>query len=207
MKTVVFALLTLLTIVPAHAEIAQSANQARPMLVGQQAPSARLLDLDGTPVQLTEVLAAKQTVLVLFRGGWCPYCNRQLQQLQVALKHLQDLGYQVVAVSPDAPQALSGFRTSAGLHYALYSDPEATLAQKLGLAYHVQARDFGGQQQFEKWIAQAPKARRANPVLPVPAVYLLTRSGVAFFQYVNIDHTVRLSGEVLLTAARVYGEK
>jgi peroxiredoxin len=187
--------------------VAATAQTTRPLLIGQTAPNATVSDLNGNAVLFSRVLAKKQTALVVFRGGWCPYCNQNLQQLRTTFVRLEELGYQVVAVSPDTPEALAAYRTESNINYALYSDQDLSLSKALGLAYRVQPHDFGGAEAFAAWQKTTPASRQKNPALPVPAVYLLTRSGVAFYQYVNLDHKVRLSGEVLLTAARVYGER
>ena len=56
----------------------------------------------GKAVETDDILA-KKTVLVVYRGGWCPYCNSQLSDLQDIENQILQLGYQIIAVSPDAP--------------------------------------------------------------------------------------------------------
>jgi hypothetical protein len=44
-------------------------------------PSVRVQDLQGGDVRLGDVLKAGPTLVVFYRGGWCPYCNGQLRDL------------------------------------------------------------------------------------------------------------------------------
>ena len=62
-------------------QVASSAQEARPIAVGAAAPDAALRDLDGNDVTLNAIVAEKPTVLIFYRGSWCPYCNLQLSDL------------------------------------------------------------------------------------------------------------------------------
>ena len=46
-------------------------------------------------------MAGERTVVLFYRGGWCPYCNAQLRSFQRALHKLAELGARVVALSID----------------------------------------------------------------------------------------------------------
>jgi peroxiredoxin len=46
-------------------------------------------------------LPGEYTVVLLYRGGWCPYCNAQLRAFQRAHDKLADFGVRVVALSID----------------------------------------------------------------------------------------------------------
>jgi len=105
---------------------------------------------------------------------------RQLVQLQERADALNKLGYQILAVSPDAPDGLRGTATKTGVTFALLSDPGLRAARAFGVAF---GPEGGG--------------------LPVPAVFVLDTDGKVHFQYVNPNYQVRLHPDVLVTAARV----
>jgi peroxiredoxin len=46
-------------------------------------------------------LEGELTVVLVYRGGWCPYCNAQLRAFQRAQDKLAELGARVVALSVD----------------------------------------------------------------------------------------------------------
>jgi peroxiredoxin len=190
----------------AHARGNAAAPDAiRPLLIGQSMPDVTVKDVDGKPVQLKAILAEQPSVVVFLRGGWCYFCNRQLQQMRLIQTPLAQSGYRVVVISGDPPGRLkSGLAMQTGDKQAIVlSDPTGDAARALGLAYDALAKHFGATASFEKWQALHGKIK---PWLPVPAVFLVHRSGLIVYEYINVDFTVRLSGEVLLTAAQAYAE-
>ena len=50
--------------------------------VGDYAPEFKLVNAIGNEVSLYDELEKGPVVLVWYRGGWCPYCNLQLQHIQ-----------------------------------------------------------------------------------------------------------------------------
>ncbi len=57
---------------------AHLAAGASPLGEGDKAPNATLRHLDGQEVNVGDLCAVKPTVLIFYRGGWCPYCNTHL---------------------------------------------------------------------------------------------------------------------------------
>ena len=71
--------------------IAEDANSVTPLLNGQVAPKTTLKMADGSPVSLQALTMQKPSIILFYRGGWCPYCNEQLAQLKDIEKDLVDL--------------------------------------------------------------------------------------------------------------------
>ena len=88
---------------PIHADAAS----AKGLAVGQVLPAATLTSSRGESVSLADVVRDKPTVLVFYRGGWCPFCTRHLADLGRAEAELRAAGYQIVAISPDPPEKLA----------------------------------------------------------------------------------------------------
>ena len=202
-------LATLLAAALCVAALPQAPTDIRPKMVGQSVPDAELRDVQGAPVDLGKLLAAKQTLLVVYRGGWCYFCSRQLEQLRHVEERLDRLGYQIVAVSPDDPAAMRASIDKHDLKYTLLSDPDLRLSRALGLVYQARTdpnRLDAPPGQALPTLPLGPKPGERVEVLPVPGVYLVARNRRIHHEYVNVDYRVRLSGEVILTAARVYRE-
>ena len=57
--------------------------------VGDTAPNFTLNNALGEPVSLNEYLKKGPVILTWYRGGWCPYCNLTLHELQeLSLIHI-----------------------------------------------------------------------------------------------------------------------
>jgi hypothetical protein len=52
--------------------------------VGEKAPDALVADFEGREVRLATLLSRGPTLLVFYRGGWCPFCNFQIHELTAA---------------------------------------------------------------------------------------------------------------------------
>ena len=61
----------LLTSLPCWAaDVAQSAREIQPLLVGSSIPSIQLRTDSGQQVDLQKVVAEKPSILIFYRGGW-----------------------------------------------------------------------------------------------------------------------------------------
>ena len=120
----ILALLTLsLFAFSAHsAEVAKSATEVHPLLLGSKIPNSTVQKLDGKNTILGSFAHGTPTVIVFYRGGWCPYCNRQLSALGQVYPELEKLGFQVIGISPDTPEELSKSLDKNKISYTLLSD-------------------------------------------------------------------------------------
>jgi peroxiredoxin len=176
------------------------ASAVQPLGVGVKAPTISLRGSDGRSVDLAAKYAQKPTVLIFYRGGWCPYCNTHLGQIATAEPELLRLGYQVLAISPDRPEGLAKTLDKQDLGYELLSDSDVALARAFGLVFHVDDPTVEKYRGFGIDLEQA--SGRDHHMLPVPAVYIVDRAGVIRFAHWNADYKTRLSPEDLLKAAR-----
>jgi peroxiredoxin len=188
--------------VRAEREPPQRAEDVQPLEAGAEAPTARVQRMDGEAVEMAELYREKPTMLVFYRGGWCPYCSVQLGHLAEAEGELVAMGYQVLAVSPDRPEALrEGVeKGEADLRYELLSDSGMELAQKFGVAFRVDDETVERYRGFGIDLAQA--AGSDHHLLPVPAVYLIDTEGMIRYAHWDADYKERLEPEELLAAAR-----
>ncbi|MDH3402617.1 MAG: hypothetical protein OES32_07690 [Acidobacteriota bacterium] len=52
------------------AEVYAAPDAVRPLLVGSEVPSAAVQRLDGSEVDLRDVVGKKKAVVIFYRGGW-----------------------------------------------------------------------------------------------------------------------------------------
>lgn len=185
-------------------DYAQKAEDVNPLLVSSEIPDVELKNIDNETVRLKELVSQQPSILVFYRGGWCPYCNRQLSDLNAIEEQLYEIGYQLLAISPDRPEKLKATLDKNELGYTLLSDSPMNVSKAFGIAFKVDQEtvdryksiglDLEGDSGYD------------HHLLPVPAVYIVNTDGIVKFNYVNPDYRERINGEVLLKAASVYYE-
>jgi peroxiredoxin len=174
----------------AHAQVAASATEISPILIGEKVPDLSVYDEQNKAIPL-ESIFNKPTVLVFFRGGWCPYCNVHLADLAKIEDQIIALGYQIVAISPDDFENVEGLEDKLDIKYKIYSDKKAAVIQSLGIGY--QASD-----KTKKYISGVTKGETTE-VLPVPALFVIDENSEVLFEYLKPDITKRIPGKLLLS--------
>ncbi len=149
-------------------------------------------------------MKGKKTALVFFRGGWCPYCTKHLKDLRTVHDDLTELGFKIVAITPDTPaEGLSNLE-NIDLGYSILSDPAMEAIMAFGLAYRVPAKTVERYSELEIPLRSAPGIK--DKTMPVPAAYLVNSKGKIVFRYTNPDYKERIDAHSFLEAAREVNE-
>ena len=182
-------------------EAAPTVGKTHSVGVGQAVPPITLRTVEGRPFDLRGGTAGGPTVLIFYRGGWCPYCNAHLAALGQLEPKLKELGYKIFAISPDRPEELAKSVKKQKLGYTLLSDSDMTAARRFGLAFRVDDATVDLYKTKYDIDLEAASGRNHHE-LPAPAAYIVDASGKIRYQYVNQDYKVRVGPEKLLQEAR-----
>jgi peroxiredoxin len=182
------------------APVPNRAEDVKPIRAGDTLPAAELRSPDAQPVDLQSLIAGKPTILILYRGGWCPFCTKHLAEIAHAQQSLMDMGYQIIAISPDKPEKLKAMIEAGDVGYQLLSDSSMTFARSVGLAFKV---DDATLERYKGYGIDLEEASgESHHQLPVPAVLIVDGQNVVRFVHFDPDYTARLSAEPLVAAAR-----
>ena len=140
-------------------------------------------------------------LLIFYRGGWCPYCNRHLADLQRVEKKFVSMGVQILAISPDRPEKLRHTADKHKVGYRLLSDSEMGAARKLGLAFRLDDATVAKYRGSYKIDIEADSGYKHHQ-LPVPAAILVDRRGIVRFVHADPDYKARIDTKTLLDVAR-----
>jgi peroxiredoxin len=184
----------------ATAELVASGAAARALKAGDKAPDFTLADPDGRTVSSADLLARGPLVVSFYRGVWCPYCNMELQALQVALPEFKKLGASLVAISPQtAPNSRKSLRQN-DLSFPILSDPHNDVAAAFGLRfampdylidlYENLKNDLPGFNGDASW------------TLPMPGRFVIAQDGTVLYAEVNPDYTRRPEPDDMLPSLR-----
>jgi peroxiredoxin len=178
------------------ADVAADAKDVQALKAGSDAPNPALTTIEGETTRLDTLRGDQPTVLVFYRGGWCPYCNRQLSALQEVMPQLKEKGWKLIALSPDAPAELIKTMDKDELGYTLVSDSKMEAAKAFGIAFQVDQPTIKKYKTYKIDLVKASGEKHQQ--LPVPSVFLIDATGKITYAYSNPDYKVRLSPEVLL---------
>lgn len=166
---------------------------------GDALPDTRVLTETGQPVRLRDLVKEKPSVLIFYRGGWCPYCTEHLSALAEIEKDILAAGHQILAISPDQPSKLTSTPDRAKLGYRLFSDSSMETAKAFGITFQV-PDDLVKKYKNDYRIDIEAASGKTHHLLPHPAVYIVDTDGVIRFAHVNEDYKVRLEPDKILKA-------
>jgi len=180
---------------------AATAEEVHPLLPGMMAASFTAKRADGSDFVFDADNLEHQSILVFYRGGWCPYCNRQLMELRDIDHDLVELGYDLFFISADRPEKLSEDSMGDDLPYTLVSDSKMEVSKAFRIAYKVDDETVARYKRGGLDLAE--ESGYPHYLLPAPSVFIVDEEGIIQFQYTNINYRQRVSREVLMAAARV----
>lgn len=172
--------------------------EERILPVGAQAPDFELKDSSGRLVKSRDLLALGPLVIKFFRGRWCSYCVTELEAWRDLYGPLREAGALFVAISPETQRQSDFAVQQHGLPFPLLHDPEAKLAEQFGLVYTVPEYH---QRYLRSILVNLPFINgEGSWRLPMPATYVLDRTGHVLFAEAHADFRVRPEPQEALIA-------
>ncbi len=169
------------------------------MAVGSRLADVELLDATGASTTLTKTLGERRSVLVFYRGAWCPYCNIALRTYQAELlPELERRGVSLVAISPQKPDGSLSMIEKAELTFSVLSDPGNQLATQLGILTAPSSDARAAQLARGMDLAEINADGTLN--LPMPTTVILDGEHAVRWIDVHPDYTTRSEPTEILAA-------
>ena len=151
--------------------------------IGERAPEVKALDTAGRPIALADIAGKSGVGLAFVRSAaWCPFCQKQMIDLNQAQAPLAQRGYTLAVLSYDAPQVLAEFARKRDIGYFLLSDEKSAIIDAFGI------RD-----------PQYPPESKAHGV-PKPAIFVIDTKGVIRAKLAEDGYKVRPPVEAIVEA-------
>lgn len=187
---------------PFEAEQAALAAVGAPdgvMAVGSTLADVELLDPTGARTMLSDALGQVRSVLVFYRGAWCPFCNIALRTYQAELlPELERRGVSLVAVSPQKPDGSLSMIEKAELTFSVLSDPGNQLATLLGILTAPSSDARAAQLAHGMDLAEINAD--GTPGLPMPTTVIIEGDRTVRWIDVHPDYTTRSEPAEILAA-------
>lgn len=177
--------------------------EGKALRVGERAPAFRLPDQQGRLLELDHALAAGPTVLLFYRGHWCPFCTLTLRSYQQAASRFAAMRTSLIAISPQGAAANMQTAEVLGEGLPLLSDVGSHVARAYGLAYDLPAALKG---LFEgEYATPLPEINADGGwTLPIAATYVIGQNGIVLRAHVDVDYRHREDPEALLQWLAAY---
>ena len=165
--------------------------------LNDKAPEFTAIDQNGKSISLKNELRNGPVVLVFYRGQWCPYCNKQLKQLEDSLGQIKAKGGTVLTITPEKQENIAKTITKTKASYAILHDEGLQIMKSYDVAFKVDDKTIESYKKYGIDFAQANgEANGAN--LPVPAVYVINKDGRITYKYFNSNYSKRSSVKDIL---------
>jgi len=170
-------------------KLVQSGIAGTSLKKGDKAPTFALPSITGKIIDSAALLKNGPLVVSFYRGQWCPYCDLELRALQAALVEIQNLGAQLVAISPQTPEHSKSTSENRSLQFEVLNDTNNEVARTFGLVFTL---DNELQTLYPNLGINLSASNGNNSgELPMPAIYVIAPDGTIAYSYVNADYTQR----------------
>ena len=156
--------------------------------VGDVAPNFKLKIALGETVDLYEYLKKEKVVLTLYRGGWCPYCNITLQQLQQELPNFKTNGAQLIALTPELPDKSLSTSEKHDLKFEVLSDVGNKVAKEYGIVFKLTNEVA---EIYNRFFSIVDFNGDASNELPLAATYIIDQEGKIIYAFLDADYRNR----------------
>ncbi len=140
--------------------------------VGDRIPAMSLLTTEGIQVTEQDLIAIAPTLLVLYRGWWCPSSKSQHDELVREYENLSDAGLTVFAASVDEPSEAAPLQQRVGDKITILCSVPESLLDEIGV------RDQRGAPWYDRILFGAKQQD-----ISMPSVLVIDTSGKIVFIY------------------------
>jgi len=156
--------------------------------VGDVAPNFKLTNALGETVDLYEYLKKGKVVLTWYRGGWCPYCNITLQQLQQELPNFKTNGARLIALTPELPDKSLSTSEKHDLKFEVLSDVGNKVAKEYGIVFKLTNEVA---EIYNRFFSIVDFNGDASNELPLAATYIIDQEGKIIYAFLDADYRNR----------------
>jgi len=169
--------------------LAQSAPEG--LFISSKAPDFKAKDQNGQEIRLKDLLKKGKVVLVFYRGYWCPYCNKELSNLQDSLALIQEKKATLIAVAAEMPENISKTVEQVKAGYSILYDQDLKIMKAYDVAFEVPENTIT---RYRNANIDIEKINGKNGKwLPVPAVYIIDKESTVTYRFFEPDYKKRPS--------------
>src|SRR5690606_61137 len=167
------------------------------LFINSKAPDYKATDQNGNSIRLKDMVKNGNVVLFFYRGNWCPYCSRQLKQLQDSLEMFTEKGVQVIAITPEKADGIAKSIEKSSASFPIIHDEEGKIMKAYDVRYALDEKSVSRYKMTGIDLAAVNGKNGTN--LPVPAVYIINKENTIVYRYFDENYKKRVSVKELLS--------
>jgi peroxiredoxin len=140
--------------------------------VGDRLPRFSLMTTDGRPITDEDLIASAPTLLVLYRGWWCPSSKSQLDEIARDSERFRKAGITIFAASVDEPAEAAPIQQHVGDKITILCNVPESLLDEVGV------RDQRGAPWYDRILFGAKQQD-----ISMPSALVVNASGKIVFIY------------------------
>ena len=160
--------------------------------VGSKAPTFKGIDQNGYLIDSKSMLKNAPVVLIFYRGYWCPYCSKALKTYADSINQVTDKGVWFIAVTPETTEGVAKTIDETNLKFSVLSDKDGKIMQAFDVAFNVTDNYITKIKRFKR-VSIAENNDQQKAILPVPATYIIDKSGTVVYRHFEYDYKKRAS--------------
>lgn len=169
--------------------------------VGAQAPTGLALrTVDDKPVPLESLWASGPVVVTFYRGGWCPYCTKELAKWEPKLSELDSLGADFVAITMEKPDAAQKTSAKHAKNVRILSDTTGDVSRAFRLAFTLDPKTKSRYKGFGIDLESGNASGEWE--LPAPGTYVIDADGTVRYAWADWDYAKRAPIPEVLKAVK-----
>lgn len=166
--------------------------------VGDSVPSLKLKTTAGQIVDMSDL--EQTSVLVFYRGAWCPYCLKQLKDVEKELMSAKPAAVNVYAISVDRDVVAKKMKDKNKFSFEVVSDPKALSLKAFNIVNKLDDKLVKKYKSSYSIDVEADSGEKHHMVAH-PGVFIV-KSGKIIFADVHTNYKERTSNKDILNALK-----
>jgi len=165
--------------------------------VGDIAIDFTLMNASNEKVSLYQELEKGPVILMWYRGGWCPYCNLTLHEMQVTLPEFKKHNANLLALTPELPDNSISTKEKNNLQFEVLSDVDNTIANQYKVVFKLTDEV---NEAYENSFGLSKYNGNGKGELPLAATYIIGKDKLIKYAFLDADYRNRAEPADVLKA-------
>lgn len=153
------------------------------------APYFSGIDQNGEFQSVDRLVKSGPFVIIFYRGHWCYFCRKHISKFQKQLDKMNGDGFPVVLVTPERPKYIKETVDKTKIRFPVLHDNLNYIMTN----YKVAKNAPGTLRLPYKKVNLKEVNDSEDPVLPVPATYIVGADGLIKYGHFNLNFALRSS--------------